>query len=364
VTRTLKNPLRWMFAAGVLSLLLIIATAGSASAATYPKGGNSFTGGAEGWKGEAKCGIEVKILELSKVLLCPSQAGYDSTAGNPAGSLETSGETLVTAIGLFKTEGTLESPNFTVGDGGGGSISLQRAFSPGGLLSLTPQMHYTASLVDKTSGTTQKAIDETVEGESGFVAKSGGVNLVAGHTYAVKIETQFAASIISLLTTVKSSFDNVVVTGPGNNPGECTGPSCNGNNGNDGNNGNNGNDGNGNDGGNGANGLTASQLEKLLAGALSGATLKGNKITVKDACPAAIGAACKTTLQGMAKKGKPATSKNVAKVPMGKAKRVSLRVKPKMKTAVKAKRKLLFKVTVKAGKVQVTVWKNLKLKHA
>jgi hypothetical protein len=358
VTRTLNNALRWMLAAGVLALLLLTAMASSAGAATYPKGGNSFSGSAEGWKGEGKCSINV--FELGNLLPCSSQAGYDGAAGNPAGSLESSGTTVIGLVGLFKNEGKLESPNFAVGDGGGGQLSLQRSFVPGGV-ALTSTMTYTASLVDRTSGATQKAITETVENESPFTAKVGGVNLVAGHTYAVVIEAASTASVLGLLATAKASFDNVVVTGPGNNPGEnpCT-VGCNGNNGNDGNNGS-GDDGNG---ANGANGITASQLEKLLAGAFTGATLKGNRITVKGNCPAAIGLACKTTLQGMAKKGKPATSKNTAKIAKGKGKQIALRVKPKMKTAVAKKKKLLFKCTVKAGSVQVTIWKSLKLKHS
>jgi hypothetical protein len=361
VTRTLNTPVRWISAAGVLALLLIVATAGSARAATYPKvGGSTFSGSAEGWSGNSECSIN--ILELGKLLLCPSEAGYNGAAGNPPGSLRASGTTVLNVVGLFKTEGRFESPNFTVGDGGGGSLSLQRAFTPGGL-ALAATMTYNASLVDKTTGTTQKAITETVAGEATFGTKSGGVNLVAGHTYAVVVESETSASVVGLLTSAAASFDNVTVSGPGSNPGEC--PGCGpGNNGNDGSNGNDGNGDNGSGGSNGANGLTAAQLEKLIGASLSGATMKGNRVTVKGSCPAAIGVACKTTLQGMAKKGKPATSKNTAKIAKGKGKQISLRVKPKVKSVVAKRRTLLFKVTVKAGSVSATVLKTLKLKHS
>ena len=63
----------------------------------------------------------------------------------------------------------------------------------------------------------------------------------------------------------------------------------------------------------------------------------------------------------MIKKGKPATGARTAKIAKGKAKRLVLKVKPKMKTKVAAKKKLLFKETVKAGKAKATVYKRLKL---
>lgn len=356
MSRTLNNPARWTLAAGVLALLFVLfAAAGSARAATYPTpGASSFTGGAEGWASKAECSINVPIVGP---LACKGSSGYEGTVGNPPGSIGASGETLLSVIGLFKTNAKFESPNFTVGDGGQGNLSLQRAFSPGGLVGLTPTLNYSATLVDKSSGQQQKAITETVGGESGFVGKSAGVSLVAGHTYGIVIEAEFSASVVGLLTTGRVNFDNVAVTGPGSNSGE---------NPNNGNNGNDGNSGSGGDnGGAGANGLTASKLESLIKGSLTGpAVMKGNKISAKGKCPAAIGLACKTTLQGMVKKGKPATSKGTSKIAIGKGKQMSLRVKPASKGKVAKKHSLLFKVTVKAGSVSASVYKTLKLKHS
>ena len=50
-----------------------------------------------------------------------------------------------------------------------------------------------------------------------------------------------------------------------------------------------------------------------------------------------------------------------AKVKKGKTKKFALKVKPAALKKVKAKKKLLFKETVKAGKSKVTVYKSLKL---
>jgi hypothetical protein len=352
VTRTLNNPARWTLAAGVLALLIFVLAAGTARAATYPTaGGSTFTGNSEGWVTKAECSINVPILGPT---LCPASSGFEGTVGNPPGSLSGSGSTVLSAVGLFKTNAKFESPNFTVGDGGQGNLSLQRGFFPGGLLGLTPTLDYSATLVDRSSGQQQKAITETVGGESPFTAKGATVSLVAGHTYAVVIEAEFSASVAGLLTSGRVNFDNVAVTGPGSNPGENPNGPGNGNNGN-----------NGGEGGNGANGLTASKLESLIGSSISGpAVMKGNKISVKGKCPAAIGLACKTTLQGMVKKGKPATTKGTSKIATGKGKRISLRVKPASKSTLAKRHSLLFKVTVKAGSVSASVFKTLKLKHS
>jgi hypothetical protein len=211
---------------------------------------------------------------------------------------------------------------------------------------------YSATLVDRTAGQGQKAITGTVAAESPFVAQGGGVSLVAGHTYAVVVEAEFSASVLGLVTTGKVNFDNVAVTGPGANPGNNpNGPG-------------NGEGGNGSNG-SGANGLTASRLESLIKSSLSGsAVMKGNKIIVKGKCPAKIGVACKTTVQGMVKKGQPATARSTSKIAKGKGKQIILRVKPKAKAKLAKKHSLLFKVTVKAGGVSASVYKTLKLKHA
>jgi hypothetical protein len=61
------------------------------------------------------------------------------------------------------------------------------------------------------------------------------------------------------------------------------------------------------------------------------------------------------------KKRKPATANRTLKIAKGKSKRVVLRVKPRAKGKVAARKRLLFKVRVRAGKAQATAFKRLKL---
>ncbi len=346
MTKTLNNPLRWVLAAGVVSLLLFVG-AGSARAASYPVGGGSFSGGLEGWSA-TKATCNVALLEL-----CKSTVAYDGAEGNPAGSLEQKTETLLGALGLLAGEVTVESPTFQAVQGGSGTVHVDRSYEPGGLLKLAPSLAYKVSLVDKTSGSTTKAIEETVTAASPFSSASGNVTLVSGHTYALLIESKTSALIelpLPLLANTFVHFDNVSLTGPGDNGGNPP----NGKNGNDG--------GNGGNGSGGANGLTNSQLASLLQSSLVGpATLSGNKLSVKAKCPAKVGVACKVTLQGMLSRKKPATGTRSAKVAVGKIKKFALKVKPASKSKLATKKKLLFKETVKAGAAKATVYKTLKL---
>lgn len=189
----------------------VLLMAGSARAATY--GSSGFSGSAEGWA--------VKSATCSVPVLCSASGGYDGTAGNPAGSLAASSNVLVNLVGLFKTTVVAESPEFEVGDGGNGTLRLQRQFIPGALLSLAPNATYEVALVDKTAGTESKSIGETISAESGFTAKEGPVTLVAGHVYAIKANTEVSSTIVGLsLGTAVVRFDNVSVTGPGANPGD------------------------------------------------------------------------------------------------------------------------------------------------
>jgi hypothetical protein len=333
---------------------LLVLAVGQASAASYPNGGSSFSGSAEGWK---VVSAECKAAGLLEVaILCGTTGtGYDATAGAPAGSFADKAQVPVSALGLLKANYLDESPAFTAGAGGSGSLSLSRQFKPGGLASLTPTFTYTAYLVDKSTNTKQKAITETLEAEAPFATKSGAISLTAGDTYVVQIEASTtASSLLGLATETSSNFDNVVVTGPngtGGNPGEEV-PGGKNNNGTDGENG---------EGGNGGS-VSAARLESLMRSSLIGpAVLKGNKLTVKAKCPAKLKATCTLGITGMLSKKKPATTQRKAKVKKGKTKSFVLKVKPAALAKVKTKKKLLFEEQAKVGKSKVTVYKTLKL---
>jgi hypothetical protein len=324
--------------AGFLAAALMAMTVGSASAASYPAGGSTFTGSAEGWKTSGgSC-----VVTLNLPLVCNSTGGYDGTAGNPAGSMAANSEILVNVGGLFTAALTTESPEFKVAEGGAGTLRLDRSFSNTGLVSLTPQLTYTASLIDKTAGSEASAITETV-GTAPFGTKEGAVNLIAGHTYAIKIVSSIDSTVagVGLLGTMAARFDNVSVV-PGSGGG------------------NNGK--NGENGGNGQNGLTDSQLTTLMQSSLVGpAVLKGKHLYVKAKCPAKVGATCRIGVTGLLSKGKAATTKRNAKVAKGKSKQVVLTVKAKSKAKLAKRSGLLFKETVRAGGAKATVYKHLKL---
>jgi hypothetical protein len=339
---------------------LLVLAVGSATAATYPGAGSTFTGSAEGWK---QANSECKVLNLIELpLVCTTSGEYDGTAGAPPGSYAVKTSIPLNLIGVFKSVVTAESPSFTASGSGSGSLSLSRSFVPGGLLSLGPQFVYTAYLVDKTTNTKQKAITETIEAEAPFANKTGGVSLVAGHAYDIQIEASASSTLLSvglLGGEAIGRFDNVLVTGPGAEepPTTPTNPP----NGKPGGNGGEGGEGNGGANG-GAGGVSSAQLESLIRSSLVGpATLHGSKLSVKATCPKKIGATCNLSVQGMLTRKKVASTQRRDKVKSGKTRMFALRVKPAARAKVKSKSKLLFKETVKVGQSKATVYKTLKL---
>jgi hypothetical protein len=343
VTSALHNPLRRILVAGVMALLLIVLGAGKAGATTY--GTSTFSGSLEGWQAtKTPCKV-LGVVELEA--LCTNESGFDGATGNPVGSLAAKAKVLVNVGGTLKSTTTFESPAFTVDDGGQGTLSLDRAFDPGGLLELKPRVIYKAVLVDKSSGQQQEAIAETVEATSPFGSRSGSVSLVAGHRYAIVIEAEIDASLVGVsLGSATANFDNVSVTGPGGGGAGGAG----------------GGGGAGAGEGNNANALTDARLESLMKSSLTGsAAVKGNRVFVKAKCPRKVHATCKITVQGLLKKGKPATAPRTAKVRKGKSKKLALKVKPKLRSVVAKRKKLLFKETVRAAKAKATVYKTLKL---
>jgi hypothetical protein len=347
-------PLR-LFAIACLSTAAIFASSvGQASAAAYPAGGSTFTGGAEGWSSSASCNVPA-------TLVCEASAGYDGSAGDPAGSLGVKSQVAVNALALFRVDATEESPGFTAAEGGAATLRLERQFEPGGLLPLTPRATYTVTLLDHTSGTRQEAIDETLEAASPFTPKAAPLTLTAGHSYSVLIAAEVSSTIatVGLTGAAELRFDNVSVTGSAGGEGSGGGGA--------GGSGSGGGGAGGVHGGPGgtSGGVSADRLESLIqsAGLVGPATLTGNRLSVKAKCPAKIGRPCTITLRGMLNRHKPATTTRKAKVKKAKKKNLVLKVKPAARAKLKTKKKILFKETVKAGKAKVTVFKTLELVH-
>ncbi len=319
-----RNP---FVTAGALAVVLLALGASQAQAASYPSGGSTFTGGAEGWKvTSATCNVPI---------VCTASGGYDGTAGKPAGSLAASSSILLNLGGLFKTVVIEESPEFKVTDAGAGALRLDRQFVPGGLAELTPQVKYTVSLLDKTAGTEAQPVTETVTAESPFAGKEGAVTLTEGHTYAIRIESEIDSKTagVGILGTTTARFDNVVLAPTPSGGGKG-----------------------------GEAGLSGTQLSALMRSSLvSPAVLKGKRLLVKAKCPAAVGTSCRISLRGLLSKKKPATGTRSAKVAQGKTKRFALRVKPKAWPKVTSRKRLLFKMRVRAGGANATMFKSLRL---
>lgn len=328
------------FVSAVCSLALAAALlAAPAQAATnvYPAGAGTFTGGPQGWLNtEANCNVAV---------LCTAAGGYDGADGNPPGSYAANTTIGLNLLTLFKSTVTFQSPDFTVAAAGDGTLHLDRQFVSGSLVDLAPEVTYTVDVLDRTSGKKTEALTETITAASAFTGKDAAVTVKAGHTYAISIAATTSSTVAGTALgggTTSLRFDNVALAvetagGSGGGPGSGSGGA-----------------------------LTNQQLQSLISGdgsLIGPAILKDNKLSVKVRCPAKVGRTCRVTLQGLLAKRKAATAPRKANVRKGKTKRVVLTVKPKALAKVRAKKKLLFKETVRAGKAHATVYRRLKLIH-
>jgi hypothetical protein len=315
---------------------------GPAWAATdvYPAGGNGFDTSTEGWSpGGVSC--------TPATAFCTPEAAYDSGVGNPPGSISARTTVTVNLLDLFSGTEIWDSPRFTVPVGAvtNATLRLDRAFEAGGLVNVEPKGTYTVTLRDLTAGTSSVPLSEGVgKADSTFATRGGSASVVGGHAYQLSIEATTAQSsaAVSLVSgTTNLRFDNIglrVETAGG------------------------GSGGGGGNGGKGANGLSNGRLLSLLQSSSGGpAVLKGNRLLVKVPCPARVGSSCHLAVQGLLKKRKPATATRRAMARRGKTRKLVLRVKPKALKKISARRKLLFKETVKAGGAKATVYKRLKL---
>lgn len=325
-----------MLAAALLAVGVLAAPAGAASS-VYPGGGGQFDGGAEGWQvTEASCNVP---------LLCSASGGYEPGDGEPAGSLAANTNIALNLLTLFQSTVTLQSPDFQAGESGAASLRLDRRFVSGSLVDLAPELDYTAQLIDRTSGKVSTSIVESVDGSSGWSGKDGAATVVAGHTYALVLTARTASTVAGaglLAGSTSARFDNVALTvGSGKTDGAG---------------------GNGGQTGRGPGGSIAARVAALAPATIAGpATLKGQRLSVKARCPAKIGRACRISVLGLLGKRKPATAPRRVKIAKGKTKRVVLKVKPRAKGKVAARKRLLFKVKVRAGKADATAFKRLRL---
>lgn len=329
----------------------VLALAGSAFAATatYPDGGNGFGNGAEGWSaGDASC--------APAGLLCTSEATYDAATGNPPGSIAVKTTATLNLVGLFKGTASWSSPQFTIPVKAitDAKLSLDRAFSAGGLVDVGPEATYTVTLSDLSSGTSTTVLTQKVDGEDKAFAPAGApAAVVGGHTYRLSIEAVTAQSTLALSApsgTTSLRFDNVGLAVQSSEGGGDGGAGAGKG------------DGTGSNGGGSAD-LSDRRLLSLLStgGASSPAVLKGTRLFVKVGCPAKVGHACRIAAQGLLSRRRPATTRRTVEVPKGKSKRIALRVKPKARGKVTKRKRLLVREKVHAGMAQANVYRQRKL---
>jgi hypothetical protein len=321
--------------AAALAAACLMAAPSQAATNVYPAKGGTFTGGPQGWlTTDASCNL---------ALLCTADGRYDGADGNPSGSYAANTTIGLNAVGLFKSTITVQSPDFTVTEAGDATLHLDRQFVPGALVDLAPEVTYTVTLIDRTSGKKTEAMEEKITAASPFTGKDAAVTVKAGDTYAISITALTASTVAGtglIGGTTSLRYDNVALSVQGT--------------------------GGGGGGAGGSGGVSSQQLQSLISGdgsLIGPAVLKGSRLTVKVRCPVKVGRTCKIALQGLLKKHKPATAVRRAAIRKGKTKRVVLKVKPKALAQVKMRKKLLFKETVRAGKAHATVYKRLKLIH-
>jgi hypothetical protein len=317
-----------LLVAGVLAAAVL---APAAQGAAYP-GGGGFSSGSEGWEvTEASCNVPA---------LCSATGGYDGDDGRPPGSLAAKTNIALNLVGLFQSTVTLQSPDFEVEVGGAATLQLDRRFAAASLVDLAPRLDYTVQLVDRTSGQRSTSISESIDGSTGWSGEDGAATLKTGHTYAILITARTSSTTAGtglLSGATAARFDNVSLTVGSDDAG-------------------------GNGGGAGDRSITAERLAALAPATLAGpAQLKGKRLFVKARCPRSVGRACRISVLGLFRKGKPATGNRSTKVAAGKTKRLVLRVKPRAKGQLAARKRLLFKVRLRAGRSQATAFKRLRL---
>jgi hypothetical protein len=343
-------------AASVAILGLGMVTSSSAATSKYPPNAaaRGFTADAGGWvSSSSNEGICLPPL------LCASVANsFQGTGGADGGGFIRSaytGVVGVNAVGGTAT-GTWESPQFTYSGVDGEeatavSFALDRRANVDQLLAVAGNAaEYTVRLIDLSEGGEASSLipTTTLAGANSWTNVTRGSidpdSLIAGHDYRIQITSRYMSGT-SVLVTGNADYDNVVLTASDGTSGNGKGGK-----------------GKGGGGGNGA--LSEQRLIDLLRQTTPGTAVlgsKGKRLFVRVKCPRKIGHACRTTAQGLLRKGRPATAKRTVRLRSGKSKLLVLRVKPKARGKVAKRKRLLVRQKVRAGKVSATVVKSRRL---
>jgi hypothetical protein len=332
------------------SFLLATPVAVGAAGSKYPSAtaARGFDGGAAGW--DSSSSTDGTCLPP---LLCASvENSFQGSGGADGGGYIRSAYTgVVGAMAVAgTTTGTWQSPPFTYSGAGGAeptavSFALDRRASVDQLLAVEGNSaEYSVRLVDLSAGGEGVTLiaPTTLAGARSWTSVSPGSidpgNLMIGDKYRIQISSRYTSGT-STFVSGSADYDNVVLSA-------VAGGGSNGNGG----------------AGKGGSALSSQRLEELLRQATPGtATLHGKRLLVRVKCPRKAGRQCRTTVQGLLRKGRPATRKRTLHLRAGKSRLVALQVKPKARKQVAKRKRLLVRQKVRAGKVTVTVFKTRRL---
>lgn len=336
------------------SLLLAIPAAAGAASSKYPSAAaRGFDGGLAGWSSSTS----TEGICLPPLLCATADNSFQSTGGADGGGYIRSAYTGV--VGATAVAGTTtavwESPPFTYSGVGGAvpkalNFQLDRRASVDQLLATAGNSaDYSVRLVDLSAGGEGMTLiaPTTLAGARSWTNVGHGSidpsNLVVGNDYRIQITSRYTSGT-SVLATGSADYDNVVLSASDGTDG--------------GGNAENG----GNGAGKGTGAFSAQRLEELIRQSTPGtATLSGKRLLVRVTCPRKVGRKCRTTVQGLLRKGRPATRKRTVRLRAGKSRLVALQVKPKASMRVQKRKRLLVRQKVRAGKVTATVYKTRKL---
>ena len=347
-------------AACAAALLLAIPAAAAAASSKYPSANaaRGFDGGAAGWDSSSS----TEGICLPPLLCASVENSFQGSGGADGGGFIRSAYTGVvgaTAVG-GTTTAVWQSPPFTYSGVGGadpGSIgfAMDRRASVDQLLGVAGNSaEYSVRLNDLSAGGEGVTLiaPTTLAGAGSWTGVSRGsidpASLTVGDEYRIQISSRYSSGT-NVLVTGSADYDNVVLSAMS---GGGSGKSDNG--------GANGKGKNGGGRGKGGGAFSSQRLEELLRGAAPD-TAKiddGKRLLVRVNCPRKVGRQCRTTVQGLLKKGRPATNRRSVRLRSGRSKLVALKVKPKARNQVAARKRILVRQKVRAGRVSATVFKT------
>jgi hypothetical protein len=348
-------------AVSLACLMLALPAMAGAATSKYPpsSAARGFSGGPGGWTSstasEGTC--------LAPVLCASVENSYQGSGGADGGGFIRSAYTGV--AGVMARAGTTtavwQSPAFSYeGVGGEEPIALNFAFdrraSVDQLLAVAGNSaDFSVRLLDVSEDGEALTLigPTTLAGANTWTNVSSGPvdpeSLIPGNEYELQITTRYTTGT-SVVASGSADYDNVALSAS-DGKGRKGGGKGKGK-------------GKGGGGGGSGGALSEERLESLLRQATPGTAVLGNggkRLFVRVSCPRKAGHSCRTTAQGLLSKHRPATAKRTVRLRSGKSRLLALRVKPKARTKVAKRRRLLVRQKVRTGKVTATIFKSRRL---